>query len=210
MRFARPARTLSLHLLALGLDPLVSACAQAPDAPVAAPVDPAAQYAALKRELAARHEARDWQAVVKVLEQMVRVDSDAKRRANSCYTLGVIHRDELSDPERAMKEFKRALFIDPKALKPLEAADALARKHQKWWSELCDLYSEVLQQPALDPELMFKLYYNRALIRRDHLQLYQAALSDLRTAQTVRRDDASLARLIKELEQKLSSSGPPL
>jgi hypothetical protein len=79
---------------------------------------------ALYGKLAARHQARDWPAV-----------------------------------------------LDPKQLKPLDSADTLARQHG-WWNELCEIYSQVLLDGALDVEVRFKLYMNRAIIRRDELTSY--------------------------------------
>ncbi|MCG5055911.1 MAG: tetratricopeptide repeat protein [Myxococcales bacterium] len=75
-------------------------------------------FASLRRLAEARG---DWQKVARVAERQMLLEEGAEARVALAMEIGLIHRDRLGDPERAITSFERVVSLAPEHREALEA-----------------------------------------------------------------------------------------
>jgi tetratricopeptide (TPR) repeat protein len=64
-----------------------------------------------------------WNASIKVLKKLVKLESDLEKKAYYTYTIGLIYRDQIKDHYLAVRTFDEALNSSPQFLKAFQAID---------------------------------------------------------------------------------------
>ena len=82
-------------------------------------------------------EAEDYEESIRHLKDLVALETDLRRRATYCMSIGVIYRDRLREPIRAVEFFEAALEHDPSRLKAFTAITSLLRGRSPHLMEQC-------------------------------------------------------------------------
>lgn len=154
-----------------------------------------------------RQELRDYRGVANTIEWIVALDSDRTRRAKYLIAAAKVHRDELSDDERAIALFERALDDDPTALEAFQSIDAMITRARDF-RRLERAYRKMIHRtrPLGDEKLEFQLWHGLGLIYRDRLNEPEAAVEAFRMATQLRPDDVQERRIVVELYQSVERS----
>lgn len=144
---------------------------------------------------------------VGVLERLADLEEDRIKRATLFYTMGIICRDELYAPERAVGYFDKALDANPELLKAFEAIDRILTD-AKQWKELERAYRRMLHRvtenelkldQARRNDLNYLLWTSLGEVYRSRLGHPDAAIEAFETAQALRPDDEKTRMILAEL-----------
>lgn len=116
----------------------------------------------------------NWEDAVRILETIVDGEEDSSATARYYYTAGVIYRDELDDPNKAVEHFEHALDADPaNMLMSFEAIHRILSDRQRWMDlERSHRRMIARLQQLEDPSLVniqASLWTNLGNIHKDHL-----------------------------------------
>ncbi len=148
-----------------------------------------------------------WSESIGVLERLRNFERDRQKRANLSYTMGVIARDQLMHPQRAVSYFDAALDEYPELLKAFEAIDRILTE-AKAWKELERAYRRMLHRvmenalelgQARQDEVSFLLWTSLGEVYRSRLKHPEAAIQAFETAQKLRPDDDRVRNILAEL-----------
>ncbi|HEY0710048.1 MAG TPA: hypothetical protein VGG33_24770, partial [Polyangia bacterium] len=116
----------------------------------------------------------DWNRVVTVAEKQLFLSDDPAEKAVRAHDVGVILRDRLGDPKRAMAAFERAVEVDPHSFPSLTA---LARLYADGgeWQRLIGTNERLLDLAPNDPAERRRLMFEIA-------DTAETKLADARTA----------------------------
>jgi len=144
---------------------------------------------------------------VGVLERLADLEEDRIKRATLFYTMGIICRDELHAPQRAVGYFNRALDANPELLKAFEAIDRILTD-EKQWKELERAYRRMLHRVTENElnldlgrrnDLNFLLWTSLGEVYRSRLGQPEGAIPAFETAQAIRPDDDKVRMILAEL-----------
>ncbi|MDW8283151.1 MAG: tetratricopeptide repeat protein [Myxococcales bacterium] len=96
-------------------------------------------------------EQKDWPGVVEILETLVGLEQNPRRRARYRQTMALVARDELKDAARAMAQFQAALDDDPTLERCAVDLEKLALEQQDW-PTLARFYRRKIKQLGPDGE----------------------------------------------------------
>lgn len=159
----------------------------------------------LRKLLEIYQQMNQWRDAVDVLHRLIDQQDDPKRRAKFYYTMGVIFRDEIENPEKAVEHFDNALDNNLKMLKPFEAIDRILTQ-MKSWKELERAYRRMLRRVAEDEEtgpeiddVKFKLWEGLGEIYRSRLGHPQSAIEAFEIAAGLEPDNERIRLILTEL-----------
>ena len=159
----------------------------------------------LHKLLGAYQETKQWDEAIEIIEQIASLDDRKDRKAKYAYTVAVITRDELKDPDTALEKFDIALDHDPDQLKAFEAINKILNA-KKDWKALERAYRKmihrIIQEPDRD-ELKYNLFYTLGIVYRDRQQNFDAAAEAFRTAASLREEDPQQHQILAELYTRM-------
>ena len=175
---------------AAAIDAYVEATAMQPD-----------DHRVLHKLLALYMKSAQWESVVDTISRISEVDSRPEVRAKNAYTIGVILRDELKNPQAALEQFNIALDGDVSGqLKAFEAINKILTQ-QKNWKELERAYRKMLRRVtgSGDNQLEFNLWHSLGVIYRDRLRDLTAASEAFGMASRLQPDNMQEHQILAEL-----------
>ena len=136
---------------------------------------------------------QDWGRVVSVAERQLFLTEEPKERATRALEIGLLWRDKLEDPTKAMAAFERVIEIDPNHSQALYALAPLYQVAGD--SERLIFTDERLLQQAQDPGERRRLMFEIADTCQTALGEARMAFEWYRRAYQEAADDQALARL---------------
>jgi tetratricopeptide (TPR) repeat protein len=136
---------------------------------------------------------QDWARVVSVAERQLFLTEDPKERAARALEIGLLWRDRLEDPTKAMAAFERVIEIDPNHSQALYALAPLYQVAGD--SERLIFTDERLLQQAKDPEERRRLMFEIADTCQTALGEARMAFEWYRRAYQEQPDEQTLGRL---------------
>jgi tetratricopeptide (TPR) repeat protein len=95
---------------------------------------------------------KQWEDSVRIIDRIVEIETDPKRRSRYNYTAAVLLRDEIKAHDEAIDRFNMVLDDDPSFLKAFQAIDTMVTK-SKDWKTLERSYRKMLKRlPQNDAE----------------------------------------------------------
>jgi len=145
---------------------------------------------------------RQWEAAIGIIDRVAELDGRAKVQSKYAYTVGVILRDEMKDPDAAVDRFNKALDLDPTQLKPFEAINKIYTV-KKDWKQLERAFRKLLHRMSesgvSDATLEFNLWHNLGVIYRDRLNSLESAGEAFRMASRMQPDNMQEHQILAEL-----------
>ncbi len=166
--------------------------------------------AVLRKLLGAFRTLGRWREAIGVLERLVDLEDDRVRRANLYYTMGIIARDEVESPQRAVNYFEKALDENPEMLKAFEAIDRIMTDARAW-KDLERAYRRMLHRvtenelnlpQARRNDLNFLLWTSLGEVYRSRLGEPRGAVEAFETALAIRPDDENTRMILAELYER--------
>ncbi len=146
-------------------------------------------------------ETERWDAAIKVLRKLARIETDPAKQAQFTYAVGIIQRDQLKDHLQAVRTLDKALELDPTMLKAFQAIDEILTDDQDFQRQ-DRYYRKMLARAAewrLDDTLVVNLARSLGEINRTRLQNYPEALKAYDIVLKKRPDDAATRAIVTEL-----------
>ncbi|MCG8553869.1 MAG: tetratricopeptide repeat protein [Proteobacteria bacterium] len=150
---------------------------------------------------------RQWERTIEIIERVSELEQRPEAKGKYAYTVGVIVRDELKDPERAISHFDAALDADPMGqLKAFEAINRLATQ-QKDWKGLERAYRKMLHRVTGkgDVGLEFNLWHALGVIYRDRQRNFEAAAEAFKMASSLQPDNMQEHQILAEIYAAMPS-----
>ena len=82
-------------------------------------------------------DAEDYENCIQYLKELVALENNTHRKATYAMSVGVIYRDRLRDPVRAVEQFEAALDYDPSRIKAFTSITSLLRGRSPHLMEQC-------------------------------------------------------------------------
>ena len=157
-------------------------------------------HVTLHKLLALFQKSGQWDQAIDLIDAISALDEREKAKAQYAYTVGVIYRDELKDPEASLERFNQALDIDPSHLKAFEAINKVLTQ-KKDWKNLERAYRKMLHRTvkSTDENLKFTLWQQLGLIYRDRLKDQDAAAAAFEEASKLRPHDTTIHQMRAEI-----------
>jgi Tfp pilus assembly protein PilF len=115
------------------------------------------------------HEARgDFDAAVRIAEREMYLSPEPQRKVARGLEIGLVCRDRLNNPTRALQAFRRVLELDPEQDEALTATADLLARLGRWKEHVAMLERMLALVPGRDagPESAQYAEYRRALVQR--------------------------------------------
>lgn len=151
---------------------------------------------------------KQWDSAIEIIERVASLvdESDASdesknaQKAKYQYTIGVILRDEVKDPDRSVEYFNRSLDLDPGQLKPFEAINKIFTT-KKDWKQLERAFRKMLHRITGkgNVDLEWNLWHNLGVIYRDRLKQPENAVEAFKGAARLKPDDIQEHLILAEL-----------
>lgn len=147
-----------------------------------------------------------WEGAVEACGRMAELEPESSIQAKYLFTIAVIYRDQLGDPDEAIRYFNRTLDADPTHLKAFEAIDQLCTRLRAW-KKLEQSYGRMLKRLPEEGQLELKvmLWHNLGEILRSRRRDFEGAIAAFEAAHKLRPDDRDRRRILLEL---YLASGP--
>ena len=152
---------------------------------------------------------KQWEDSVRIIDRIVEIETDPKRRSRYNYTAAVLLRDEIKAHDEAIDRFNMVLDDDSSFLKAFQAIDTMVTK-SKDWKTLERSYRKMLKRlPQNEPsELKVTLWSNLAEIYRTRLKDFKAAAAAFEVAAKLDPTNVERHFLLAELYEALSADNP--
>lgn len=152
--------------------------------------------------LGALQSAKQWDKTIALIEQIASTATKPEAKAKYIYTAGVVYRDELKDPAKALEFFDRSLDLDPSSLKAFEVVNKLLTQ-QKDWKQLERAYRKMIHRvralPTRNPDLEFNLLHQLGIIYRDRLKSFESAATAFEMARDIQPDNPTEHQILAEI-----------
>ena len=145
--------------------------------------------------------AQRYVEAVGVLERLIGLEQDDRRKARYHGAIGDIYRNHLSDDAKAVEYFNRALDADPSQLKLFQAIDEILTL-QRDWKELQRSYKRMLVRVEGDESqraLQYQLCFNLGEIYRSRLKKKDGAKNAFEAALALKPKDVKSLTILAEL-----------
>jgi tetratricopeptide (TPR) repeat protein len=152
---------------------------------------------------------KQWEDSVRIIDRIVEIETDGKRKSRYNYTAAVLLRDEIKAHDEAIDRFNMVLDDDPSFLKAFQAIDTMVTK-SKDWKTLERSYRKMLKRlPQNDAnDLKVTLWSNLAEIYRTRLKDFKAAAAAFEVAAKLDPTNVERHFLLAELYEALSADNP--
>ena len=149
-------------------------------------------------------DAEKYEDAVDILERLVELESDSKRKAQYLGAIGDIFREKTGESERAVPYYERALDEDPSLLKLFRAVDEVLTRN-KDWKRLQKAYRNMLHRVQDDDsqsQLQHKLCFNLGEIYRTRLKQMDGAIAAFEAALDIKSNDKKSLMILSELYEQ--------
>ncbi len=146
-------------------------------------------------------EAARYDEAIEILERIVELEDDPKRKATFAGAIAEIYREKLKVTDKAIEWFSRALDHDSSQLKMFRAIDELLTD-QRDWKALQKAYRQMLSRVSDDESqsaLQYKLCFNLGEIYRTRLQQKDKAKESFEAALDIKPNDTKALEILSEL-----------
>lgn len=147
-----------------------------------------------------------WLDAIEVIQTIAEGEERPEVAAKYLYTAGVIARDEVRDPRRAVEHFEGALDTDPAHLKSFEAINRLLTD-RKDFKRLERSFRKMIHRlgasPGSNPELLHHLWHNLGVIHRDRLGDLKSAAQAFEQARRLKPDSDTAHCILAELYARI-------
>ncbi len=155
-------------------------------------------------------DAEDYEGSIEYLKNLVALENDVHRKATYAMSIGVIYRDRLRDPIRAVEHFEAALDQDPSRLKAFTAITSLLRGRSPHLMEQClkRMILRVRNAPEMiddAPSLLFSLYRDLGKLFEHGLVEHSRAIEAYEVALKLRPLDKEVLDIFVELCVKMGN-----
>lgn len=143
---------------------------------------------------------KQWDLAIDIIERISDLDERPVVKAKYAYTIAVITRDELKDPDRAVEYFGKSLDYDHSQLKAFEAINKILNA-KKDWKGLERAYRKMLLRlkDSTDNELKFNLAHALGVIYRDRMKQPESAVDVFKIALAYQPENATEHQILAEL-----------
>lgn len=148
---------------------------------------------------------RRWPEAIEMLERIIATEADPSRQAKLAYTIAVIYRDEVQDPNKAVEYFDRALDMDFNLLKAFEAISRI-QTDNKNWKGLEHAYRFMLKRVAQHNDgseriqsVHYMLWEGLGEIYRSRLNHMKSAIQAFEMASELNPSSEKVHRILAEL-----------
>jgi len=154
----------------------------------------------LHKLLVCYQETKQWEQAIDTIQIVSDLDDRPKAKSKYLYTIAVVIRDELKNPDGAVDKFNEALDIDPTQLKAFEAINKIWTS-KKDWKNLERAFRKMLHRilGKNETELEFNLWHNLGIIYRDRQRNYDAAAQAFDAASKLRPEDPTEHQILAEI-----------
>jgi hypothetical protein len=147
----------------------------------------------------------EWEESIRHLNRLIKIEDDPKRKAQFASMAAVVYRDNLNEPNEAVKYFNLSLDHNLENLGSFRIIDELLTK-QRDWKSLDQNYRRMIQRmrdadasmPGRD-QILFKLYEGLGEIYRSRLGQKDKAIWAFELARNTRPDDARIREILASL-----------
>lgn len=142
-----------------------------------------------------------WEPAIEIIDRVAELDGREPTQAKYAYTVGVVLRDELKDPDRALERFNGALDLDAGGqLKAFEAINKILTERRDW-KQLERAFRKMLHRVAGkgDEALEFNLWHNLGVIYRDRQDNHASAAEAFAMASRLQPDNMQEHVILAEL-----------
>lgn len=143
---------------------------------------------------------RQWAAAIEIIARVADLDERSEAKAKYAYTVGVIQRDELKDPDSALEKFDEALDLDPSLLKAFESINKILTQ-KKDWKQLERAFRKMLHRISGtgDETLEFNLWHNLGVIYRDRQRSFEHAAEAFAMASRLQPNNLQEHQILAEI-----------
>ncbi len=154
----------------------------------------------LHKLLGAYQETKQWEQAIEIIQRISDLDERDSVKSKYAYTIAVIMRDELKDPDRAIEKFNGALDLDRTQLKAFEAINKLLNQ-KKDWKQLERAYRKMLHRVVGkgETDLEFQLWHTLGVIYRDRQKKFEAAAEAFKMASSLQPENWQEHQILAEL-----------
>ena len=152
---------------------------------------------------------KQWEDAIRIIDRIVEIEKEPKRRSKYNYTAAVLLRDELKAHDESIDRFNTVLDDDPAYLKAFQAIDTMVTK-SKDWKTLERSYRKMLKRLPADGNdpLKVTLWSNLAEIYRTRLKDFKAATAAFEVAAKLDPNNTERHYLLAELYESLMQDNP--
>jgi tetratricopeptide (TPR) repeat protein len=152
---------------------------------------------------------KQWEDSIRIIDRIVEIEKDPKRRSKYNYTAAVLLRDEIKAHDESIDRFNMVLDDDPSYLKAFQAIDTMVTK-SKDWKTLERSYRKMLKRLPADSmgDLKITLWSNLAEIYRTRLKDFKASAAAFEVAAKLDPNNTERHFLLAELYEALMQDNP--
>ncbi|MBC8070019.1 MAG: tetratricopeptide repeat protein, partial [Deltaproteobacteria bacterium] len=153
--------------------------------------------------------ARRWNEAIAIIDRIVEIEKEPKRRSRYHYTAAVLLRDELAQIDDSVERFNLVLDDDPQMLKSFQAVDTILTR-AKDWKALERAYRKMLKRLPQEGNEALKvtLWSNLAEIYRTRLQDFKSSVAAYEVAAKLDPDNVDRHMKMAELYERLMEVSP--
>lgn len=154
----------------------------------------------LHKLLSLYQETRQWESAVEMIERISSLDDREEIKAKYAYTVAVIQRDELKNPDAAIEKFNESLDYDITMLKAFESINKILTQ-KKDWKQLERAFRKMLHRVTGkgDEALEFNLWHNLGVIYRDRQKSFESAAEAFQMASRLQPDNLQEHQILAEI-----------
>ncbi len=149
--------------------------------------------------------ANEFDDAIRNLNRLIKLEDEPKRKAQFAYMAAVVYRDQLQDPNEAVKYFNLSLDHNTDNLQAFRIVDELLTKGRDW-KALEQNYRRMIQRvrdsqeasPSTDA-ILFKLFEGLGEIYRSRLKQLDKAVASFELAREKRPDEQRIREILASL-----------
>jgi tetratricopeptide (TPR) repeat protein len=145
-----------------------------------------------------------WRELVEVIAHVAELEENGEKRARHYYTMGIVFRDEIKNPDEAVKYFDLSLDGSMEDLKSFEAIDRILTEREEW-KALEQAYRRMLDrvEGTGQDALELNLWHFLGELCRTRLLELEPAVEAFENAMALDPDSAGRHQVLAELYQAL-------
>ncbi|MFO0751339.1 MAG: tetratricopeptide repeat protein [Myxococcota bacterium] len=154
----------------------------------------------------------EYDEAIRNLNRLIKLEDEPKRKAQFAYMAAVVYRDQMKDPNEAIKYFNLSLDHNLENLQAFRIIDELLTAQKEWKGQEQNyrrMIQRVTQAGAALPQgdqLLFKLYEALGEIYRSRLKKIDYAISSFELAREKKPDEQRIRETLASLYEVQNDS----
>lgn len=150
-------------------------------------------------------QAQEYEDAIRNLNRLIKLEDEPKRKGQFAYMAGVVYRDNLNDPNEAVKYFNLSLDHNLDNLQAFRIIDELVTKARDWkaldqnYRRMIQRVREAGQALAGRDGLLFKLYEGLGEIYRSRLKDVPKSIAAFELARDTKPDEGRIREILASL-----------